>query len=137
VADVLEPAWMVPYVELPLATPFTVQVTAVLVVPLTEATMDNVPPASMFADAGVGLVMETATVGVGVAAGAPPPLAPQPAIVISTPKAIPKTHASRRKPRLIDPDLIIRKYRFELFNACCIDPRSTVCQPTQSAVIFC
>lgn len=51
---------MVPYVELPLVMLLTVQVTAVLVVPVTDAVIPKVPFTCTFC-APEGLVMETAT----------------------------------------------------------------------------
>jgi len=68
---------MVPYVELPLVTPFTVQVTAVLLVLATAAVIAKVPFTGTLC-ALVGLVMETATAGGVVEVDVPPP--PQPHI---------------------------------------------------------
>ena len=52
---------MVPYVELPLVTPFTFQVTAVLEVPVTLATKDWVAPFTMLFVLVDGVVMATTT----------------------------------------------------------------------------
>lgn len=54
---------MVPNVELPLVMLFTVQVTAVFVVPVTEALMAKVLSTATLAVGLAGVVMETATTG--------------------------------------------------------------------------
>jgi hypothetical protein len=100
---------MVPYVELPLVTPFTVQVTAVLVVLATAAVIAKVPFTGTVC-ALVGVVMETATAG-GADVVADPP--PQPTITISRLKLIPKTQAVRRRPGIIDPTPIKPDFRFD------------------------
>jgi hypothetical protein len=51
---------MVPYVELPLATPFTVQVTPVLELPVTDTVKPKVVLTARFCGP-VGAVMDTAT----------------------------------------------------------------------------
>jgi hypothetical protein len=61
VTDKPEPE-MVPYVALPLVTPFTVQVTPVLAVPVTDAVMPKVALTAKLC-APVGVVMETTTPG--------------------------------------------------------------------------
>jgi hypothetical protein len=104
---------MVPYVELPLVTPFTVQVTAVLVVLATAAVIAKVPFTGTVR-ALVGVVMETATAGGVVFAVPPPP--PQPTITISRLKLIPKTQAVRRRPGIIDPTPIKPDFRFDSYG---------------------
>jgi hypothetical protein len=63
---------IVPYVELPLVTPFTDQVTAVLEVPDTVAVIVKVALTCTVC-AVVGLVMETVTTGGGSVLADPPP----------------------------------------------------------------
>jgi hypothetical protein len=65
VTDKPEPE-MVPYVELPLVMPFTVQVTAVLDVLATAAVIAKVPFTTTLCVKLVGLVMETATAAAAV-----------------------------------------------------------------------
>lgn len=101
---------MVPYVALPLVTPFTVQVTAVFVVFATETVIPKVAFTSTVW-ALVGLVMESVTAGGGVELPPPPP-PPQPTTAISKLKLIPRTHALRRRPRLIVPAPIDPEFRF-------------------------
>lgn len=105
---------IVPYVELPLVTPFTVQVTPVFKVPDTEATADKVPLTVTFTVGLEGVVMETATTGVGEGAVPPPP--PQPAITIRRLKLIPKAHILRRRTRAIDPTPIKPEFRVSSFD---------------------
>jgi hypothetical protein len=99
---------MVPYAELPLVTPFTVQVTAVLVVLATAAVIAKVPFTGTIC-ALVGVVMETATAG-GVVFVVPPP---QPTITISRLKLIPKTQTVPGRPGMIDPTPIKADFRFD------------------------
>jgi hypothetical protein len=58
------PSVALPLVTVPASAPITVQVTAVFVAPVTEAIMDKVWPAVMFAGL-YGLRMETTTPGPG------------------------------------------------------------------------
>lgn len=100
---------MVPYVELPLVTPFTVQVTAVLEVPVTAAVIARVPFTGTVCGV-VGVVMETATVGTGAVDVVPPP-PPQPTIISSRLKLIPNKHTLLRRTRTIDPTPINPEFR--------------------------
>ena len=97
-----------------------------LVAPETDAAMDKAPPTAMFADAGRGLVMETATVGVGVGVAlvAPPP-EPQPAIATTRIRMIPKRHSSRRRPRIANRAPIKLEYRFISFDTSRTYPHPT------------
>jgi hypothetical protein len=102
---------MVPYAELPLVTPFTVQVTAVLVVLATAAVIAKVPFTGTVC-ALVGVVMETATAR-DVFFVVPPP---QPTIPISRHKLIPNTHALPRRSSIIDSAPIKFDFRFDPFG---------------------
>jgi hypothetical protein len=103
---------MVPCVELPLVTPFTVQVTAVLVVLVTAAVIARVPFTGTVSEV-VGVVMETATAaGVGVVFAYPP----QPTFTISRLILVAKTHAGWRRHSIIDPTPIKSDFLFDLFD---------------------
>jgi hypothetical protein len=93
---------IVPTVELPLATPATVQVTLVSLVPETEATKPSVTPTPTLAVEVEGVVIETETTVGGGVLPPPPPPPPQPAIAASRLKVIPKTHDLVRNTGLID-----------------------------------
>jgi hypothetical protein len=94
-------------------TPFTVQVTAVLVVFATEAVTARVPVTGTVC-AVVGAEMETATAG-GVVFTVLLPLL-QPAITISRLKLIPKTQAERRRPGINDLTSLKPDFRFDSFD---------------------
>jgi hypothetical protein len=119
VTRVAVPPVIVPIVELPLVTvpasvPATVQVTAVLEVFVTEAVRGKVPFTGTVR-ALAGLAIETVTAaGVAVVVVVPP--APKPTVAISRLKPIARTHALRRRPRVIHPAPIKPEVRVDSFD---------------------
>jgi hypothetical protein len=104
---------MVPYVELPPATPPTDHVTAVFVALETVAVNWKVCPTVKDEGADPKTILTAGEVVVGVVAI---PAEGQPTITTSRLKLIPTTHALRCRPRIVDPAPIKPEVRIDTFD---------------------